>query len=327
MKKLGLILLLMLFAFTISAQDYNIDQIEESFETFADETAQALPMMAGMGLNWNDAYMGMFPRFGVGLTTGAVFIPMEAFEEVYDLTGDDTLDDMPSLGVPMPMYSLDGRIGIPVLPMDVGFKAGVLNPREILDITVSYNMIGGDVRYAVLKGNMVLPEVSVGVGYTHMSGAISAPIPDQSIDISGVDDPLNIIGNEVTLENSDMLFDWSTNVFDFKVQASKKLLLLNLSAGLGYSYGLTTAGGGITNGDVYMDGDLITDVQIDQLEELTGITVDDEGILISSDVTGGALRVFGGVGLNFPLVKLDFGLNYAVPSGTMGLSTNLRLQL
>ena len=325
MKKLGLILMLILLAFTVSAQDYNIDQIEKSFETFADETARALPMMAGMGLNWNDAYMGMFPRFGVGLTTGAVFIPMKAFEDVYDLTGDDTLDDMPGIGIPMPMYSIDGRIGIPILPMDVGLKVGVLNPRDILDITVNYSMFGGDVRYAVLEGNPLFPELSVGVGYTHMSGAISAPIPAQTMDISGYAG--GAIGNELVVSDSDMLFDWSANVFDFKVQASKKLLLLNLSAGLGYSYGITTAGGGITNGSVSVDNVTITDEQIDQLEDLTGVSIDKEGVMISSDVNGGALRLFGGVGLNFPLVKLDFGLNYGLATGTMGLTSNVRLQL
>ncbi len=325
MKKFGLIFLLMLLAFTISAQDYDIDQIEDSFKSFADETAQALPMMAGMGLNWNDAYMGMFPRFGVGLTTGAVFIPMKAFEDVYDLTGDDTLDDMPGIGIPMPMYSIDGRIGVPILPMDVGLKVGVLNPRDMMDITMSYSMFGGDIRYAVIEGNPLLPELSVGVGYTHMSGSISAPIDDQTMDISGY--ASGAIGNELVVSDTDMLFDWSANVFDFKVQASKKLLLLNLSAGMGYSYGLTSAGGGITNGTVSVDNVTITDAQIDQLEDLTGVSIDDEGVLVNSDVNGGALRLFGGVGLNFPLVKVDFGLNYGLATGTMGLTSNVRLQL
>ena len=326
MKRIGIILILLMLSFSLAA--YDLDDVESSFETFADETATALPMMAGMGLNWNDAYMGGFPRFGVGLTLGAVFIPSEAFEDVTALTGDESLNDMTSLGVPLPMYAIEGRIGIPIFPMDAGFKVGVLDSSamELDNVMVGYTMFGGDVRYALIKGNVLMPEVSIGVGYTYLRGEVISPVDDQTIDISGTG-----VADALIISDTDMLFNWNVNVFDFKVQASKKLLLLNLSAGAGYSYGITSAGGGITNGTVSVDnGGTVTTIsptEIQDLETATGIEVDNEGVLIDSSVNGGAFRIFGGAGLNLPLFKVDFGLNYAVPSQTIGLSANARFQL
>ena len=326
MKKTAIIFFLFIMTFSVTA--YDLEGVEEGFESFADEVASTLPLTAGMGLNWNDAYTGMFPRFGIGLTMGAVFIPSEAFEDVSDLIGDDTLTDLTSLGVPMPMYSLDARVGIPILPMDAGFKIGVLDTKNLLDssdYSLNYLMIGGDVRYALLKGNPVLPELSVGVGYTYLKGEVVVPVGDQEVDISGVSN--GIIGNELAISDTDMLFDWGVNIFDFKVQASKKLLVLNLSAGMGYSYGVTSAGGGITNGTVSLDGSEISSTDIAALEAATGIEIDDEGVMISSDVNGGSLRLFGGAGLNLPLFKIDFGLNYGITNQTLGATTNVRLQL
>lgn len=323
MRKFGLILILAILPFALAAQTYNIDSIEEAFETFAEETAEALPMMGGMGLNWNDAYTGGFPRFGVGVTGGAVIIPIAAFEDVYELTGDDSLEDLSSIGIPMPMYTVDGRIGIPVLPMDVGIKVGIINSSmvELSGVSLGYTMFGGDVRWAILEGNALLPKLSVGLGYTYLKGEVVVPVPDQTVDVSSTG-----AGNDLVIDDSDMLFDWNVNMVDLKVQASKKLLILNLSAGLGYSYGTTSAGGGITNGTVSLDGTTLTDADIQTIEDATGVSVGNKGILIDAKNNAGSLRVFGGVGLNIPIVKIDLGLNYAIPAQTMGISGNARIQ-
>lgn len=321
MKK-TLILILMI-ALTASVFAYNLDDVQASFQTFADETANALPLAASMGLNWNDAYTGSFPHFGVGLTMGAVFLPSEAFEEVYALTGNTSLGDFSQLGIPLPVYSIDGRLGLPVLPMDVGFKFGMLSPDMLsLDtISVGFKMVGADVRWAFLGDKKLLPEVSLGFGYTWLNGDITAPIANQVVDISS-----SGAGTTLSLEDSDMNFNWSTNVMDFKAQVSKKLLILNLSAGAGYSYGFSTAGGGLTAANVKVDGTTITDSQIAQIEQATGLSVDADGLNVSSDINGGSFRLFGGVGLNILLLKVDLGLVYGLPSQSLGMSANARIQ-
>ena len=132
--------------------------------------------------------------------------------------------------------------------------------------------------------------------------------------------------NEMVISDTDMYFNWGSSVLDLKAQISKRILILNLSAGVGASYGWSHAGGGITGSTVTVDGAAITPAQIDAISQLAGVDVDTDGVDVSSKISGGSFRIFGGAGLNLWLLKLDLGLLYAVPSNTLGGSLNVRLQ-
>ena len=222
MKKFFIFFLLVLLTVSLSA--FDLDDVEASFQSFADETANVLPLAANMGLNWNDAFSGNFPHFGIGLTTGAVFLPSDAFKDVYTLTGESGLEDFPNMGIPLPVYALDGRIGLPVIPVDLGFKFGALNPDTIpLDaISVGFKMVGFDARWAVFEDKGPLPDLSVGMGYTWLSGDIIAPVADQSYVLAGT----GVSGTDLNLTDSEMYYKWSSNILDFKAQVSKKFLIL-----------------------------------------------------------------------------------------------------
>ena len=310
-------------SFYVFGQAYDIAEVESSFKAFSDDTSNALPLAANMGLNWNDAYAGSFPHFGVGLTAGAVLLPIDAFEGIYALTGNGSLDQFPAAGLPLPVYTIDGRIGLPVVPMDVGFKFGALNSDmvDMQDFGMGFKMVGFDARWALIKDKGIMPDVSVGAGYTWLSGDIRVPVPTQSVDISA-----STPWNQLTLSDSDVFFKWNSNVLDFKAQVSKKLLILNVSAGAGYSYGFSSAGGGISSGTVQVDGMTISDAQITQIEQLTGVSVDTSGVSVISDNNGGSFRLFGGVGLNLFILKIDLGVLYGMPSNTIGMTANARIQ-
>jgi hypothetical protein len=326
MKKISILFLLITLSTSLFAQDYDLDDVKSAFQTFADETANALPLAANMGLNWNDAYSGSFPHFGLGITGGAVLLPLAAFEEMYNLTGED-ISSFPDTGIPLPMYAIDGRIGLPILPMDIGLKIGVLDPSvfgEDSDFSAGFLLIGFDARWALLKDKGLMPDVSIGAGYTRMNGNISVPVATQTVDISSVESGL--IGSNLTLSDSRMMFEWGSNIFDLKAQVSKKLLLLNVSAGAGYSYGVSSAGGGLTASTVSIDGNEIDSTDITAIEDATGLTLASDGITVMSENNGGSFRLFGGVGLNLFLLKLDFGVLYGLPSKTVGLTANARIQ-
>ncbi len=322
MKKI--LILLIILALSVPVFSQSLDEVEASFQTFSDETASVLPLMTNLGLNWNDAFSGGFPHFGVGLTTGAVVIPLEAFNDIMDLTGSSgDLDALSAMGgVPLPMYTVDARVGIPILPLDVGVKVGMLDTRDFLDsadLYVNYTMFGADVRYSVIKGNALIPEVSVGAAYTYLDGGISIPLSQTAQSVT--------IGSDVVeLSESEMLFNWNANVVDLKAQVSKKILALSLSAGAGYSYGFSSAGGGIQAGDVTLNGSPATDAELAALTTMAGVTINNEGVLVDAENNGGSLRLFGGVGLNILLLKIDFGAVYGIPSGALGLSSNVRIQ-
>ena len=62
------------------------------------------------------------------------------------------------------------------------------------------------------------------------------------------------------------------------------------------------------------------------IEAATGLSIDNSGLEIMSKVNGGSFRLFGGVGFNLFLLKLDVGVLYGIPSQTVGLTTNVRFQ-
>ena len=189
MKKILILFSLTLILTVPVMAQYDLDEVQASFESFADGVANALPAATNMGLNWNDAYVGKFPHMGLGLTLGAVMLPIDAFEDVYNMTGDGGLDNFGDIGIPLPVYTVDFRMGIPFvpIPLDMGFKIGALNSSmlEIDDMGMEYLMVGGDVRWGIwedkgLRG--VRPDLSVGLGYTYLKGNITVPIDDQSVD-------------------------------------------------------------------------------------------------------------------------------------------------
>ena len=329
MKKLLLILLIMMTAAAfVAAQTY--DELEDGFESFSSDLAGSLPYASTIGLNWSDAYMGGFPHFGVGLTTGFVSLPTEGFEEIADLLGvslPSMLSDY-GIGVPLPAYTVDARIGIPVLPLDVGVKGGYISPDWLssMDVGVDYLLLGADVRYAVLEGNMILPKVSVGVGYNYMKGGVymDGVVDGQSIDLTGEGSPGGV--NSIDITDGDLAYEWSTNVIDVKVQASKKILILTPSVGLGYSYGFSTAGGGIDS-DIKVNGSSDpTQTQLDAIEAITGMEISDSSLRITAEDNSGSFRVWGGCSVNLFLLKLDLAAMYNLTSQNLGASLNARVQ-
>src|SRR6056297_1652388 len=129
MRKI-LILALSLFLVAgagVFAQSYDMDTMSDSFESFSGDVAAAIPFASTTGLNWSDAKVRGFPHFGAGISVEAAMMPAESFEDLADsLTIDLPSGVTSSLGVPIPGYAFDARVGIPFLPIDVGAKFGVI---------------------------------------------------------------------------------------------------------------------------------------------------------------------------------------------------------
>ena len=262
MKKIIITLSLMaMLVFSLPALDYSV--YKGGFEDFATEVAKALPFNAAIGLNWSDAYIGSFPHFGVGITVGVTAIPYDAMKPAFDVMGaslGSEMDFLKTWGAPFPAYTIEGRVGGLILPFDVGVKLGLLpdDVKVLMPYPMDYLMVGGDVRYRVVKSRGLLPEVSFGVGYTMLNGGITLPgvLGEQVIDL-GFDLPASAGGNEyVKLTDPDLNFNWQSHVIDFKIQASKKLLIITPSVGLGLAYGTSSAGGGAESG---IEGDGVGD--------------------------------------------------------------------
>ena len=131
---------------------------------------------------WADAWIGHIlpkPNFGFGINAGVSKLDMDPIKKAGDALGID-MDSVPST-LAYPVATVDLRVGGFFLPFDVGFTISGLDTSKFgaLDKAVSpayfdFFTIGGDIRYALLKGKLLLPKVSVGAGLYYMSGHFGA---------------------------------------------------------------------------------------------------------------------------------------------------------
>ncbi|MEJ2663370.1 MAG: hypothetical protein P8107_04875, partial [Spirochaetia bacterium] len=168
MKRLVyMVFILIMFGFTLSPlmAQINYSDFENDFQAFSDAIASSLPFNAAVGLQWSDAYIGNFPHFGVGATLGTTFIPWDAAKDVADTFGIDFGSLYPGLvenmGMPLPAWCVEGRIGGFGIPFDIGLKVGYL-PKEAAvllpkDMTFDYLLVGADFRYGILEDSVATP--------------------------------------------------------------------------------------------------------------------------------------------------------------------------
>jgi hypothetical protein len=322
-----------------------IDDFKKGFQQFSDDVASVLPMNSTIGLNWSDAYIGQLialpPSLGVGITAGVTGIPYDSVKKILvdTLKGDD--NEIPSLikdyGLPLPAMAIDARLGGFILPFDIGFKFGFV-PKTLADqvgdnIKIDFLLVGGDIRYLLMKQRfVVIPEVSVGVGYNYLKGSVEfGGVLPNLFEITLPEPPPGIAptpwasGNKLSLSSPDFFIEWETKVVDLKAQASWSLLILQPSVGFGASYGSSHVGGGAKS-QIQLNGSSLTPTQKTALSTL-GFDVDDASIAVFSDVTGWSFRVFGGVSVNILILRLDLGIQYNLIGGNMGASLGARIQL
>ncbi len=330
MKRVLLISMIVLAA-TAGAWSQDLSTFQSGFTTFSADMASTLSYNATIGNNWSDAYIGGFPHFGVGLAVGMTAVPsssVEAFFTAMDVTMPDSLK---TLGLPVPATALSAKLGGLILPFDVGLKAMVL-PSSVASVlsasgvTADYSLIGGNVRFAVLKENILLPDVSIGAGYNRLKGSVAMDIPLASTDYT--------VGSyDAYISNPTMSLDWTTDSFDFTLQVSKSLLFLRPYAGLGYSMGKSTVSGGLKS-TVTSDGTTpLTPTQISDINAALAASgqataaISADGILFNAEDSTPVLRVYGGLSFEILVIKLDTTVTYVPATKSLGASAMVRFQL
>jgi Family of unknown function (DUF6588) len=332
MKKIFILMIILVVGFSGVFAQVNITDMQTSFSAFSTDVAQSLPFASTIGLNWSDATVRSFPHFGVGLTVGAVLIPKDAFVALSTDMGFSLPSEITSseYGIPLPVYTLDGRIGGLFLPFDIGVKIGYLPPDALTGMPMSadYTLAGFDIRMPILKQNVLLPSIALSVGYNYLNAGVEAPLSGAGL-AGGVD--LTSMGLGVlSFPTPSARFQMESNVIDAKLQISKSLLIITPYLGVGYAYGWSKAGGGIS-GTVNYDGSPITPAQITAIEEAFAAagydapTVSADGFVVSKASTGGSFRAFGGLSVNLFILKLDLNAMYNVNTESLGASANVRI--
>ncbi|MBN2874827.1 MAG: hypothetical protein JXM71_07010, partial [Spirochaetales bacterium] len=177
MKRFVIVAMMALFVAGAWAQDPSLADFQAGFTTFAGELAPTLSYNATVGNAWSDAYIGGFPHFGAGVAVGATTVPADSMTALFDAMGIALPAELAQFGLPIPAAAISAKIGGIILPFDLGLK-GMILPESVMSnlaasgITADYSLIGGNIRYAVIKENLLLPDVAIGAGYNRLSGSL-----------------------------------------------------------------------------------------------------------------------------------------------------------
>jgi hypothetical protein len=334
-KALMLLILLCTLTLTLSAQAISPDMITSVFNTVSGQFAYALPYMSAVGLGWNDAYIGNFPCFAIGLSAGFASIPYSAIESI---TGGLNMDMgnidqvLQFVGVPLPAYALDARLGGFGIPFDMGVKVGFLpdavNSALPAGVTVNFLLLGADVRFGILEDKDWVPALSIGAGVNYISGGvhIADVFPAIAFDTSAIPE---FTGENTIVAAGDADVGWQALSIEAKAQVSKKLAIFHLSAGFAAAYSVyALAHAGILAPVTVGSGNTpITSTQISALNAAyPGLDVTGAQFMVSGSVNGWTLRAFGGFSIDIAVIRLDIAVMYNLLSGGLGASVGIRVQ-
>jgi hypothetical protein len=209
---MGLSLFLTLSVFSNVAEP--VAKVSQGLEDFSVQLFDVIPNVAMQQGVWPEAWIGKVfpsvpPHFGVGLSFGAAELPiaglnkaLSALNEVAGATGASlpTLED----NLVFPTFTADARVGGVFLPFDIGMSFMRLPNLEFDNITFDFLAIGGSLRYAILEDKIIIPAVSVGMGFMYNKGFVQVKVEDSAYVRS----------------------DFQTTSIFFEAQVSKKILFL-----------------------------------------------------------------------------------------------------
>jgi hypothetical protein len=327
-KVLGFVLGMAIFA-TAPLFPEDLAGLQKAAGEFSEALAKSLPFNAALGLNWADAYIGMFfpnfpPHFGVGAALGYTTVDLAAFDGLLNQFGLSVPGGFDLGQMALPAYVTEARIGGFVLPFDVGLKFGAFENLGSSSASVNYTLLGGEFRYAIIDGKekLLLPNLSVGVGLNYLSGSFTKTGSSLSFVVPSSGDPLELSDSKVKLQ-------WETLALDFKAQVSKSFLIFTPYAGLGASHAWSSAGytaeGTLSYPAALQDGSAINTAL--KAAGVEGIDFSGKGFSTIFEETGWSLRAFGGLSVNLALFRLDLTGLFNFFDGNYGVTLGARLQV
>jgi hypothetical protein len=316
---------------SVSAND--IQKLQTAGNSFKSGVLSALPLNASLGLSWSDAYIGQLvsvqPHFGYGVSAGISTVSAGVFQDLLESFG---ANGGGGSTVMLPLVVAETRLGGFLLPFDIGFKFGSLNdlssslfltPETKMDFT----LIGGDLRASIFKGGFIMPAISIGLGYNHLTGTLSAPLNDIGADF-------NIGDNVLKATAPDVGLFWEMDAIDLKVQLSKRFLFITPYIIASGTFYWASAGYNLNGKLEYFNSDGITPRSWDSLDSdlaaqgINGIDINRNGLSSRSAAgTGISTRISGGLSLNLFLFRLDCALLYSFSDSNWGTNIGLRLQV
>jgi hypothetical protein len=305
------------------ADPVDLQEVRRAGEAFKENAIKSLPISAASGLMWSDAYIGQLisktPHFGYGIATALTSVQTDGFQAILDKTG--SVRKLGADNSMMPVAVIETRLGGAFFPFDIGFKFGLLNDFESENIiTDGFNrslfLMGGEIRFSILKDGKRRLGISLGIGYNYMEGSMkSATEPGGSFSyvVNGNTEVLNATGpGEIKLF-------WEMKSIEAKLQVAKKILIFTPYLGTAATFYWASAGYKL---NAKWD-DPVSPTQI------SDITVSENGFssVMSSNKTDVSVRAFGGVGISIFIIRFDISGMYDFFAKTYGCNVGFRLQV
>jgi len=285
-KHLTLFIALVLMATLVTAQSK--EEFVNSLNGFLLDINTALPDSSIVGGIWSDAHIGQLiavpPNFGIGLAAGATRFDSAGLKNAIK-QADQTF---PTELLALPNFAVEARVGGFILPFDAGVRVGFVPTIKTDTMSFDYLHFAGDVRYALMQQNAVLPNISLGLGVSHISGELSYRFNVAT---------LMGFGTWVSVDDSLLKTNFQTTVYELKGQISKTYFIVTPYLGAGVHKAFSSSSW-----------------------ELMGETSSRDNELFG-------VRVFAGTSLNIFVIRLDLSGMYNITTENWGANLGLRLQL
>ncbi|MCM1321976.1 MAG: hypothetical protein NC041_08390 [Bacteroides sp.] len=152
-------------------------KIAAGLDNFTSELIKTAPNTVSHQNMWADAYIGQLlsvpPHLGGGVSAGAAALDFSGMKDALDAIGGDLGSALPET-LFLPTLTADFRLGGILIPFDIGLH-GMIIPSDVSfdKFSVNYRTFGGDIRFPILKQNVILPNLSIGAGFAYSAGNIS----------------------------------------------------------------------------------------------------------------------------------------------------------
>jgi hypothetical protein len=214
-----------------AAQTYDFTDAEGDLGQIA-ETLSGIfgPNLGGMSYIGDPVGYSIVPHIAVGVSAGAVFVPLENINANTSMNLD--FGNMGKLAaLPIPAIGAHAKFTV-AKKIELGIKvAGIPEiGNKKADVAINNLIIGGKVRYELLKYKLPLIKggVSVGALYEYMNGKLLLTKSDSiPIDVAGVGDTQDGTFTSTT----DLNTEWNSSTFGGEAQANLQVIFLNFFLG------------------------------------------------------------------------------------------------
>lgn len=273
--------------------------VDQRLVEFSNDFNKTLPSAATEQNVYSSAWIGKVfpsspPHFAIGFEAGVTRLNLKPLKDMASLFG---ISGLPSLVV-YPTITANARVGGFFLPFDIGFSAMYMNLTKLDSIAEGVGLrffdIGGDFRWAILKGEGKMPQLSIGLGYYYIGGKISYSKDDLSAKI-----------------------DYATHTAFLQAQVSKTFAFFTPFIGLR---------GIVSKSDTDWAW-RATDARIAAASDYSGLSASGSGNVSSNWFDCVMPQVFGGFGLNFGYFALNFAAAYEFRYKNWGGDISIRFQM